>query len=144
MKRVQTTPAVPLRPSAGSANPHAQPNPLKPRYSRPLEALTAGEDRPNPIRLCVTCRSKDLSRETHFFWLWRRWRFVCNECGTILQQVGDRYKLVRVTDSESAVWQKYAGKVLYSREWANIANGGLSDDEIIANLVNQSQAIGGD
>jgi hypothetical protein len=116
---------------ATSANPLVQPNPLKPRYGRSLEGLTLGDDRPNPIHLCVTCRSKDLSRETHLFWLWRRWCFVCNECGTALQQVGDKYKLVRVVDSESAIWRKYAGKILYSREWANIANGGLSDEEIV-------------
>jgi hypothetical protein len=134
MKRLQTTPGVPLRrsePCATSANPLVQPNPLKPRYGRSIETLAMGQDKPNPIALCVTCRSKDLSQGSHFFWLWKRWRFVCNECGPTLQQVGDKYKLVRVTDSESTVWRKYAGKILYSREWANIANGGLSDEEII-------------
>jgi hypothetical protein len=75
-------------------------------------------------------RVKELSQERHFFWFWRRSRFICNECGTTLQQVGDKYKLTRVTNPESAVWRKYAGKILYSREWANIANGGLSDEEI--------------
>lgn len=122
MNRTKTTPAIPLR----------QPNPLKPRCSVALETLTTREDEPNPITLCVTCRSKDLSEQTQFRWLWRRRRFVCNECGTTLEQVGDKYKLIRAPDSESAVGRKYAGKVLYRREWANIANGGLSDDEIIA------------
>lgn|SRR5262249_52505659 len=134
MTNVRTVPAVPLHrnefdPSLSCET--VRPNPLKPRYSRPFEALTVGKDMPNPIYLCVSCRSKDLSKTLHFFWLWRRCRFVCNECGTALQQIGDRYKLVRVPNSESAVSQKYAGKVLYSREWANIANGGLSDEEII-------------
>lgn len=136
MKRVQTTPKVPLRafdPSLPfTTHPLAQPNPLKPRYSRSLEPLATMEDKPNPIVLCVTCRSKDLSQKSHFFWLWKRWRFVCNECGTTLQQVGEKYMLVCVGDSESAVGRKYGGKILYSREWANIANGGLSDEEIIA------------
>jgi|SRR2546430_17685079 hypothetical protein len=126
MKRVRTTPAVPLRPSKSGTNP------LKPRYGRPLETPTTLEDKPNPIALCVTCRSKDLFQETNLFWFWLRWRFVCNECGTTLQQVGDKYKLTRVVDLESPVWRKYAGKILYSREWANIANGGLSDEEIVA------------
>jgi hypothetical protein len=121
----------------------AKPNPLKPRYSRrALEAMVTGEDKPNPIALCVTCRSKDLSRETHFFWLWKRWRFVCNECGTTLQQVGGKYMLARVPDAGSQLWQKYAGKFLYSREWANIANGGLSDDEITANFATRQAAAG--
>jgi hypothetical protein len=115
-----------------SAKPLVQPNPLKPRYSRSVETLASGENTPSPIYLCVTCRSKDLFQETHFFWLWKRWRFVCNECGTTLQQVGDKYKLARVAETGSAVWGKYGGKTLYSREWANIANGGLSDEEIIA------------
>ena len=139
MKRVQTTPKIPLHefdPSLPFTT--AQTNPLKPRYSRTLEELATAEDKPNPIALCVSCRSKDLSRETHLFWLWRRWRFVCDECGTTLQQVRDKYKLVRVVNSESTIWRKYAGKILYSREWANIANGGLSDDEIIVSW-NQSQ-----
>lgn len=135
MKRVHTTPKVPLRefdPSLPFTSPPLpQPNPLKPCYSRSLETLATMEDKPNPIVLCVTCRSKDLSQKSHFFWLWKRWRFVCNECGTTLQQVGDKYMLSLVTDPESTVWRKYAGKILYSREWANIANGGLSDEEII-------------
>jgi hypothetical protein len=132
MKSPKTTPAVPLRRSAPSgAKPFVQPNPLKPRYSPSLETFGTEKDKPNPIFLCVTCRSKDLSQKSHFFWLWKRWRFVCNECGTTLQQVGDKYKLSLVTDPESTVWRKYAGKILHSREWANIANGGLSDEEII-------------
>src|SRR5262252_8067113 len=98
MKRVHTTPKVQLRqfdPSLPFTTPPlAQPNPLKPRYNRSLETLATMEDKPNPIFLCVTCRSKDLSQQTHFFWFWRRWRFVCNECGTALQQVGEKYKLV--------------------------------------------------
>jgi hypothetical protein len=138
MNQVQTESAAPVRhsefdrssPCATSENQLVEPNPLKPRYScRSLETPTTGENKPNPIALCVTCRSKDLSQESHFFWLWKRWRFVCNECGTTLQQVGSKYKLARVPDTGSLLWQKYAGKILYSREWANIANGGLSDDE---------------
>lgn len=140
MKQVQTTPRVPLRHSefdrplscATSANQPVE-NPLKPRYScRSLETPATVQDKPNQIALCVTCRSKDLSEESHFFWLWKRSRFVCNECGTTLQQVGDKYKLARVADTGGAVWRKYAGKALRSREWANIANGGLSDEEITA------------
>lgn len=42
--------------------------------------------------------------------------------------------LSRVPNEGSYICQKYAGKLLYSREWANIANGGLSDEEIIENL----------
>jgi hypothetical protein len=138
--QVQTESAAPMQHSgldrsslcAMSENQLAE-NPLKPHYSRrPLEIPTTGENKPNPIALCVTCRSKDLAQENHFFWLWKRWRFVCNECGTTLQQVGDKYRLARVVDPESTVWRKYAGQTLYSREWANIANGGLSDDELVA------------
>jgi hypothetical protein len=83
------------------------------------------------------CRSKELSEQTHSFWFWRRRRYICNECGTTLEQVNDKYKLVCVADSENAVWQKYAGKALYSREWANIANGGLSDDELVASWTQE-------
>jgi hypothetical protein len=145
MNQVKTVPAVPLRdseidrssPSGTSADALAQPNPLKPRYSRPLETLATAEDKPNPVVLCVTCRSKDLSHDSHFFWFWKRSRFVCNECGTALQQVGEKYKLARVADTECAVWRRYAGKSLYSREWANIANGGLSDEEISASTSSQ-------
>jgi hypothetical protein len=149
MNQVQTESAAPVRhsefdrssPCATSENQLVEPNPLKTRYScRSLETPTTGENKPNPIALCVTCRSKDLSQESHFFWLWKRWRFVCNECGTTLQQVGSKYKLARVPDTGSLLWQKYAGKILYSREWANIANGGLSDDEFIANLASRQAA----
>ena len=140
MNIVRTVPVMPLRrseidrslPGATCANPLKQPNPLKPRYVGLLKTLATGEGKPNPIVLCVTCRSKDLSQESHFFWLWKRWRFVCKECGTTLQQVGDKYKLACVPDTGSAVRLRYAGKSLRSREWANIANGGLSDEEITA------------
>src|SRR5215831_20951146 len=116
MKRVQTTPTIPLRLSEATTttNLPVQPNPLKPRYSVAFETAATSEDKPNPIFLCVTCRSKDLSQQTHLFWFWRRWRFVCNECGTALQQVGEKYKLVCVGDSESAIGRKYGGKILYS------------------------------
>lgn len=107
-----------------SAKPTIQRNPLKPDVQS-LTTLPTGNSKPNPIVLCVMCRSRDISQETHLFWLWKRWRFVCNECGTSLQQVGEKYMLTRVPDMGSAVWQKYAGKILRRREWANIANGGL-------------------
>ena len=90
--------------------------------------LETGEDRPNPIFVCVTCRSKDLSHAS-------KGKIECNECGTTLQQVGEKYMLARVVDPASLVWRKYTGKALYSREWGNIAKGGLSDDEIIANVA---------
>jgi hypothetical protein len=112
------------------------PNPLNPRYNSPtIKSLVTGEDKPNPIHLCVVCRSKDISQETHLFWFWKRWRFVCNECGTTLQQVGSRYMLACVPDTESSIWRKYGQKILRSGEWANIANGGFSDDELTANFA---------
>jgi helicase HerA-like protein len=96
--------------------------------------LEKTSDEPNPIVLCITCRSKDISEERG-----EGRSFICNECGTILQQVGDKYKLVRTPDVDSLVWQRYGGKTLFGREWSNIANDGLSDDEIIANRASQSE-----
>jgi hypothetical protein len=92
-------------------------------------------DEPNPIVVCVTCRSKDISEKRG-----KGRSFICNECGTELQQVGDKYKLVRVPDTDSFIWQRYADKTLFRREWSNIANGGLSDDEIAADIASRSQA----
>ena len=100
-------------------------NPLGPGYSVPLGAPSS-EDIPLPIVLCVTCRSKDISSKR----LWRATIFVCNDCGTTLEQVGDQYKLTHVTDTGCSVWQKYAGKILFRREWSNIALGGYSDEEL--------------
>src|SRR5262249_32817155 len=105
-----------------------------------LETLRTREDNPNPVALCVTCRSKELLEQAHFFLFWRRRRYICNECGTTLEQVGDKYKLVWVVDSEHPIGQKYTGKALYSREWANIANGGLSDEELIARWSGKAMA----
>jgi hypothetical protein len=92
-------------------------------------------DEPNPIVVCVTCQSKDISEKRG-----NGRSFICNECGTELQQVGDKYKLARVPDRDSLIWQRYADKMLFRREWSNIANGGLSDDEIVANIAGRSQA----
>ena len=100
-------------------------NPLGPGYSVPLGAPSS-EDIPLPIVLCVTCRSKDISSKR----LWRATIFVCNDCGTTLEQVGDQYKLTHVADTGSPVWQKYGGKTLFRREWSNIAQGGYSDEEL--------------
>jgi len=116
--------------------------------------------RPNPIRLCVTCRSKDLAERREFMLR----HFVCNDCGTRLEQIGQKFRLdqdshPRPKDpkqkfsqqsrtwakqgngslSDIEVWQKYAGQTLSSGEWANIANGGLSDGEI-ANRAKQRTA----
>jgi hypothetical protein len=133
----QTTPGVMLRSEFNSRSLSNAPeierfeNPLKPRYDGPPVRLARADGAPDPIWLCVICHSKDLAEERHRFWLWNRSRFVCNECGATLQQVGDKYMLSRVPSRDHHIWQKYAGKMLYSREWANIANGGLSDEEII-------------
>jgi hypothetical protein len=139
-RKIGTTPLVPLIRGdelddylpASNCLPD---NPLKPRYSRhSIKAMLEAEDRPNPIALCPVCRSETLSKKTHVFWFWKRWRFECKECNSTLQQVGEKYQLTHVSDTESVIWRKYGQRMLYSREWANIANGGLSDDEIIANL----------
>jgi Holliday junction resolvasome RuvABC ATP-dependent DNA helicase subunit/uncharacterized tellurite resistance protein B-like protein len=104
-------------------------NPLYPAYSVPLGASSVEGDAPLPIVLCVTCRSKNISSKKRF-WHSNAITFVCNDCGTALEQVGDRYKLTHVTDTGSPVWQKYAGKILYRREWSNIALGGYSDQDL--------------
>jgi ribosomal protein L37AE/L43A len=141
-RKVVTVPLVPLqRGDFGQYLPELPENPLKPRYSRrSIKAMLAAEDRPNAIVLCPVCRSRNLLQKTHFFWLWNCWRFVCNECSTTLQQAGDKYRLTQVFDTGNPTWRKYGQRTLYSREWANIANGGLSDDEIIANLANRPAA----
>jgi hypothetical protein len=143
--KMRTVPLVPLqRGDLDQYSPETnQPpeNPLKPRYSRDsIKTMLAADDRPNPIALCPACRSRNLSQETHFFWLWKRWRFVCKECSTTFQQVGDKYRLTQVSDTGGPIWRKYGLKTLYSCEWANIANGGSSDDEIIANLAKRPAA----
>ena len=102
-------------------------NSLNPGYSVPLGESSGGS--PLPIVLCVTCRSKDISSKKRL-WQSNAITFVCNDCGTALEQVGDQYKLTHVADTGSSVWQKYAGKILYRREWANIAQGGYSDEEL--------------
>jgi hypothetical protein len=144
-RKMTTVPLVPLQ--RGDFNQYPpesnQPpeNPLKPRYShQSIKAMLAAEDRPNPIALCPACRSRTLSQEIHFFWFWKRWRFVCKECSATLEQVGDKYQLTQVPDTGSVIWRKYGQKTLHSREWANIANGGLSDDEIIADLSQTTAA----
>jgi hypothetical protein len=104
-------------------------NSLNPGYSVPLGESPAEGDTPLPIVLCVTCRSKNISSKKRL-WQSNAITFVCNDCGTALEQVGDQYKLTHVTDTGSSVWQKYAGKILYRREWANIAQGGYSDEEL--------------
>jgi hypothetical protein len=81
-----------------------------------------------------------LLQKTQFFWFCKRWRFECKECNATLQQVGDKYQLTQVSDKGSIIWHKYGRKTLYSREWANIANGGSSDEEIIADLGKRSAA----
>jgi len=145
-RRMGTVPVVPLQRSdfdqyAPGTNRLSE-NPLKPRYSRHIiSAMLKAEDRPNPIALCPACRSRNLSQEIHFFWVWKRWRFVCNECGTTLQQVADKYELTQVPDTGNHIWLKYGHKTFYSREWANIANGGLSDDEIITNFRKRQPTI---
>jgi hypothetical protein len=103
------------------------------QYS-PLETLLASIDEPNPIYLCARCRSKDFAwTESHV--LGHHRFFVCNECGTKLRQVGEKYKLDHVADMSCDLWEKYGGQTLYSREWANIANGGLSDAEFASHVV---------
>ena len=104
-------------------------NSLNPGYSVPLGASSAEGGIPLPIVLCVTCRSKEISSKKRL-WQPNVITFVCNDCGTALEQVGDQYKLTHVADTGSSVWQKYAGKILYRREWANIAQGGYSDEEL--------------
>jgi hypothetical protein len=83
-------------------------------------------DRGTPV-VCVTCRSKNISSKKSLGRKSNAITFVCNDCGTALEQVRDQYKLTHVTDTGSSVWQKYAGKILFRREWSNIALGGYSD-----------------
>ena len=115
--------------STSVERPEPYMNSLNPGYSVPLGASSADGGSPLPIVLCVTCRSKDISSKKRL-WQSNAITFVCNDCGTALEQVGDQYKLTHVTDTESPIWQKYAGKILYRREWANIAQGGYSDEEL--------------
>jgi hypothetical protein len=92
--------------------------------SSPLDAIGNKKvDEPKPIVRCIACRSTNILEEAA-----KGRSFVCKECGTTLEQVTDKYKLVRVADTGS-VPQRYVGKVLFRREWSNIANGGLADDE---------------
>lgn len=53
----------------------------------------------------------------------------CNLCGAVFVPKGKGYKLSKVNDTSSATWKAYGNKVLKEHEWANIANGGLSDEE---------------
>lgn len=51
----------------------------------------------------------------------------CESCGSTFKKKGKNYQLTRVNDQLNSTWQEYGKQVLTEREWANIANGGISD-----------------
>src|SRR5262245_9022893 len=88
------------------------------------EVHTETLGQPNPIRLCVTCRSKDLAEHREFMLR----HFACNDCGTRLQQIGQKFRL----DQDSHPQPKDPDQTLsqLSRTWAKQGNGSLPDIEV--------------
>jgi hypothetical protein len=80
----------------------------------PLQTGTSGTGRIIPIWFCVNCHSKELQIKNYLFGLLRARYSICTECGTKFRRVGDKYKLVRVADRRSFLWEKYGGKTLSS------------------------------
>jgi len=80
---------------------------------------------------CPNCKSNSLISRIHkgTFGLISKKTLECDYCGAIFEKKGNKYKLKKVNDINSIIWEKYGNNILREDEWTNIANGGVSDYE---------------
>jgi len=77
---------------------------------------------------CPVCKAGSLALVTTKgrFGLGANERAVC-ACGAVFERRDNVYQLKTGGDYSSAVWQEYGSQFLAAREWAAIAQGGMSD-----------------
>lgn len=78
---------------------------------------------------CPVCKSGQL-RETlrkKLFGLVATKSVDCNKCGALFIKRRERHKLSKAQDTANPVWKNYRNQTLTTREWKNIAYGGMSD-----------------
>lgn len=78
---------------------------------------------------CPVCQFGILSAITKkkLFGLVTTDEYKCANCGATFARKEEKYKLFQVQDISNTIWQDYGEKRLTSREWKNIAYGGMSD-----------------
>ncbi len=100
--------------------------------------LSDGQDFTS-IKRCVACGSERLSVDEEkggFLWSSKYQTVSCADCGTkFRKEIGGKWRLYATTHAifengrENKVWQHYSSQEATAREWVNIGNGGVSDEE---------------
>jgi hypothetical protein len=72
---------------------------------------------------CPVCQSAPLapSEEKVLSGLIPNKNLICSGCGAVFTPIQGKFRLIRVTDEASTIWQTYGNKTLTPREWQNIA-----------------------
>ncbi|MBA7619589.1 hypothetical protein ES703_26928 [subsurface metagenome] len=83
------------------------------------------------LNKCPVCKAGSLSlaTEKRRFGLGAKQKAICG-CGAVFRRRGDVYELETGGDYSSPTWQEYGRHFLSSREWASIAQGGMSDAKL--------------
>jgi hypothetical protein len=78
---------------------------------------------------CPVCQSAPLapSEEKVLSGLIPNKNLICSGCGAVFTPIQDKFRLIRVADEASPIWQTYGNKTLAPREWRNIALRGMSE-----------------
>ena len=98
------------------------------------EPLSNGQDLAT-IKHCIACGSDQIwitVKQGGILWLGKYQILACAKCGTKLRKKlsgSDSWQLYETGDKNSRVWQGYGQQTLTSREWVNIGNGGMSDQQ---------------
>lgn len=81
------------------------------------------------LRKCPACKKSKLvpSLREEFLGLIEKRIVECEKCGAIFVKSGEVYKFFKISDSSNAVWREYGNETLTTKEWVNIAKGGMSD-----------------
>ena len=82
---------------------------------------------------CIVCGAGSMLRkkETFFldiFDLFSSEVLVCEKCKAKFRKLGSSYKFIKTNNTESDIWKEYGRQTLTAREWINIENGGMSDE----------------
>ncbi len=80
---------------------------------------------------CLICKDGFMVPTIHSgtFGFGTRKMLICNKCGAVFEEKGQKYKFSKISDTDQPLWIRYGHQTLNENEWIRISDGGVSDVE---------------